>query len=250
MSERGDEGRRVKSESKRIDHMMKLKWIVLVILASALLAACGGAADEVATSETETTADAFLFEEDGTDSMPVQSQLILGTFLLEETDLAVDAQQASELLPLWKAVRSLGESDTAAAEEIEAVINQIQETMTSEQLETINTMEISREDMTALMEDLDITSGFAGGQGNNGEFEPSEGSSRRFSEGGFPEGGFPEGGFAGRGEGSGAGGLGELSPEQMATMEALREERGGRAGMFGSQFLLDPLIELLEEKVG
>ena len=225
--------------------MMKLKWIVPAILTSVLLAACGGAADEVATTEKTTNADALLFEEDGANSMPVQSQLILGTFLLEETELAVDAQQASELLPLWKAVRSLSESDTAAAEEIEAVINQIQETMTSEQLETISTMEISREGMTALMEDLGITSGFVGGQGNDGEFEPSEDFPRRLSEGGFPE-----GGFAGRGEGPGVGGLGDLSPEQIATMEALREERGGRAGMFGSQFLLDPLIELLESKVG
>jgi hypothetical protein len=231
----------VKSFYKRKDHMMKLKWMVPVILISTLLAACGGAAGEVAATETETTADTFLFDEGGTGSMPIQSQLMLGTLLLEETELAVDSEQASELLPLWKAVRSLGESDTAAAAEIEAVIKQIQETMTSEQLETITTMEISREDMTALMEELGVTRGFGEGIGDGSDFQPPEGFAGRPPEGGIP----------GGGDGSGDRGFGgDLNPEQMATMQAMREKRGGQAGMFGAQLLLDPLIELLESKVG
>jgi hypothetical protein len=225
--------------------MMKLKWIAFVILASALMAACGGAAGEVALTETATTADTLLFEEGGPTSVPIQSQLILGTFLLEETDLAVDAEQAYDLLPLWKAIRSLGESDTAAAVEIEAVINQIQETMNSEQLETISTMEISPEDMIALMDELGVTPGFGDGERDGADFQPGEGFALRV-QGGGP----PEGGFAGGGEGPGGGGFVEIGPEQSTTMEAMREERGSRAGMFGVQFLLDPLIELLESKVG
>lgn len=225
--------------------MMKIKLLALGILTAALVVACGGSAEEVVATETETTADAFLFEEAGLDAMSVQFQLILGTFLLEETDLAVDSEQASDLLPLWKAVRSLGESDTAAAEENEALIDQIQETMIPEQLEAITTMEISREDMTALMEELGVTPGFGEGAGDGGDFQPGEGFAGR-----LPEGGLPEGGFTGRGQGPGGGGFGEIGPEQMATIEAMREERGGRAGMFGAQFLIDPLIELLESKVG
>ena len=68
--------------------------------------------------------------EDFQDAMPISAQLGFGTLLLEDTEHAVDAGQAAELLPLWKAARSLSESETVAEAELEAVFHQIEDTMT------------------------------------------------------------------------------------------------------------------------
>jgi hypothetical protein len=46
----------------------------------------------------------------------------MGTLQLEGTEFAVTVQQSSELLILWKAYRSLIESDTAAQEELQALL--------------------------------------------------------------------------------------------------------------------------------
>ena len=119
--------------------------------------------------------------------------------------------------------------------------------MTSEQLTAIQGMELTQESMNTLMEELDLQQG-AGFPGADGEGRP-EG----FPEGGFPGGGFPGGGVPGGrpggGNGPGGEGFGEgLDPEQIATMESMREERGGIRNR-ASLFLINPLIELLEGKV-
>jgi hypothetical protein len=159
---------------------------------------------------------------------------------LEGTEVAIDAEQATAFLPLWKAYRSLSTSDTAAAVEIEAVFNQIQGEMTPEQLEYIATFEFSQENMFVLMEELGLS---PRGPGEGDEFPEGFTPGEGFRGGGFPEGGIPGGGPGGEGGPGGFGG--QLDPEQQATMEALRESRGGANNRFAS-FLIDPLIEYLE----
>jgi hypothetical protein len=225
--------------------MKKLAVLFLSVLIIVLLAACGGGSEGTLTEVVET--ETVLTDRTGENAMPVQTQLIIGTFMLEDTDLELTSEQASELLTLWKALQALSTSDTAAEEEIDAVIKQIQDAMTPEQLNAIQEMELTQENMTALVEEWDLQPGasFPGaeGEGFQGQ-EPPEG----FPPGGFPEGGFPGGGFRG-GEGSGGRGFGEgLDPEQMATLEAMREERGG-FGNRASLFLINPLIQYLEGKV-
>ena len=73
--------------------------------------------------------------------IPLAMKITLGTFLLEGTDYPINAEQAAELLPLWKALRSLSESETTAAEEIQALLNQIQDTLTPEQIATMDSMD-------------------------------------------------------------------------------------------------------------
>ena len=100
--------------------------ILLVLLVA--LAACsipGPALSKVeglsqGGSEADTSAEPF--------ALPQPIQLAVGTLMLEETPQAVTAEQARELLPLWQMLRTLQQSDTAAQAEIEAVLNQIQET--------------------------------------------------------------------------------------------------------------------------
>ena len=75
--------------------------------------------------------------------LPAQTKLILGTINLEETDYAVTAEQATELLPMFYVLQDLNESDTAAQEEIDGFVNQIQETLTADQVQAIDAMSLS-----------------------------------------------------------------------------------------------------------
>jgi hypothetical protein len=251
--------------------MKKFTYAILCLIIVLGLVACGGGDGNTQEDETTTAA------ETGDVSLSIETQLILGTMKLDGTDLEVTADQASELLTLWKAFKSLSTSDTAAEEELDAVINQIQKTMTAEQLDAIQAMDLEQGDMASLMEELGILpeGGFMGGQGGGLEgqelpegftpgeipegFEPPEG----FTPGERPEEGFqggerPEGGFQG-GEGPGGGfqggeGMGgqgfrqEMDPEQIATLQA---ERGDRVNLRNrtSLFLIDPLLQYLEGKV-
>jgi hypothetical protein len=108
-----------------------------------------------------------------TDYKQGRSQLIVGTFLLEDTELAVTPEQAGELLPLWQLLNALASSDISNQMETEAVISQIQETLTYEQMLAIRDMQLTDEDNQTLMKSLGITGlgsgegGLGGGQGKN-----------------------------------------------------------------------------------
>ena len=107
--------------------------------------------------------------------------LSIGTLLMEETEFAVTTAQAAELLSLWQAAQTLSESGSAADAEIASIYNQIQETMSPEQIEQIESMAISSESMAALLEPLGLSMGLGernfddSGQ-NGGEFTPPDGA--------------------------------------------------------------------------
>ena len=231
--------------------MAKFWKIIFSVGALAVLAGC---------SSTPTVSS--ILTEDYEGALPANLQLILGTLQLEGTDLAVSSEQASSLAPLWKAVRSLSASDTAAEAEIEAVIDQIQGGMTREQLEAIAAMELSQEDLFTAVQEMGIQPLT---QGDAGRFA---GSGTRDSIAGGPEGGPPGGGAegggatfigpaggppGGGGPGSLAGGqlpegfTSDLDPDQIATLEAGRESGGGLSARMAA-LLVDPLIELLEAR--
>jgi hypothetical protein len=221
------------------------QFILICVVMVLMLTACGGDATETPLEVVETEVklnDRPEFE------MPVQTQLMLGTFMLEGTEFEVVAEQAPELITLWKALQTLSTSDTTAEAEIEAVVNQIQDAMTSDQLTAIQEMDLTQESLRTLMGELDIQQG----EGFTGA--DREGQPEGFPEGGFPGGGLPGGGLGGgQGQGMGPGGQGfgeNLTPEQLATMEAMRAERGGGLRNRANLFLIEPLIELLEGKVG
>jgi hypothetical protein len=242
----------------------KVEYAILLILVL-LVAACGGVrpadkgTDPGASAQngvnTDSETSGGTLDEEFDNALPISAQLGFGTLLLEDTDLAVSPSQAAQLLPLWKAARSLSESETVAEAELEAVFDQIQDAMTSEQLAAIGEMQFSGEEMAQLAEDLGLSFGFGFGSQGFGNLTPEQqatAQAARESGEGFPGGGFPGGGIPGGGNpgGQGPGGFpggGQLSPEQQATLEARRAERGN----FGARFALvfaDPLIELLEER--
>ena len=257
----------------------KTLFFSILLLAAIILSACtaAGGADalvlestDIAVEGNESTDNADSPEVNTSDpddkylrtrlaegETPPAMVLILGTFKLEDTEFAIDSAQAAELLPLWKALRSLSESETVAAEELQAVINQVQDTMTAEQIAAIESMELTMQDLGAIAEELGLELNNFGGR--FGELSPEMQATREAArESGqnpfgdeFPGGGQgagPGGGIPGGGPGGGQGfGGGELSPEARQT--AIAERGGVRGAQLGiNPFLLEAVIEFLETK--
>ena len=177
--------------------------------------------------------------------LSTETKLIIGTFRLEGTDLAVTPKEAGELLPLWQVYSELASSDTAAQEEITALVEQIQDTMTPEQVQAIEDMQLTQNDVFTLMQEQGVTT--AGGQGTSGG---GNSSGFTFQPGNIPEGGFPPGGLVVVEGGPGEGGQGRagqnLNPEQIATAQAARVQGGGFNRT--PSILIKALIQLLDTK--
>ena len=226
--------------------MSKVTFSIIMFALVFALVACGGA------SKTTTTAS------DGTSSantareLSLSTQLLIGTLKLEGTDLAVNAQQASELLPLWQAYNELMTSQTAAQAEIDAVVAQIQDTMTPQQIQAITDLKLTQQDEFSLMQELGLVSNLPNASGTpQALFSQGQGFVPRAGED-FPGGGpvIVQGGGPGEGFG-GAGGVpgGDqgFNPQQMATAQAGRAQSGG-AGNRIPTLLQNALIDLLQKR--
>src|SRR5574341_1639697 len=183
-----------------------MRKIVILISCATLavaLAACSAAATSGSTSSTGGQAAAGTPNAAGTPvpnnaPLPTLSKLLIGTFKLEDTDLAVTADQAKTLLPLWQAIRSLSNSDTTAAAEMTALEKQIQETLTTEQMDQINAMPLTRADLQTLAGGLGVSSGGGSQASTTGTTSAQALSGGAPADGGMPpDGGVPlDGGFS------------------------------------------------------
>jgi hypothetical protein len=211
---------------------MKSKIVIPLLLTwTLLMSACGSVTGTATNSQGGTSSQA----------LPLSEKLAFGTLKLEGTPNAITAKQAADLLPLWQVYSSLITSDTAAQEEKDALAQQIQDTMTSDQFKAIDALNLTPQDIFTSMQALGITTS---PQANaNGTPQP----------GGFGGGGGFSGGGGGRNFGGGGGGNSgtQLSPDQIATAQARRAQNGG-SGFSTSSRLLTPLvnavIKLLESK--
>jgi hypothetical protein len=188
----------------------------------------------------------------GERQLPQSMQLALGTLALEDTDQAITAEQAAALLPLWKAANSLSGADNVAAEETTSLFNQIQETMTSEQVQAIQAMDLSGQNMA----DLASKYGFQMGGGGRGELTEEMRATMEAARlsGQMPE-GFtpgmapPEGGVF-RGEGGGPP-LGGQGGGQGFFVQ--RSDNGSSSGQSANDSTGNPIyqavIDLLEKKI-
>jgi hypothetical protein len=195
-------------------------------------------------------------------------ELMIGTMLLDSTDQAVDAAKAGTLLTLWKAYRSLNDSETSAAAELDAVVKQIKGEMTPEQLAAIEALQLTNANMMEKMQQAGIQVGMGPGFDPNVSQEDMQATrqaleaSGQLPEGMAPGGDRPEGDGppmggaiqggegAPMGEGFPMGGVNpeDMDPAQLATMQAQRDSMGSRRGQGSEQFLITALITFLEGK--
>ncbi len=149
---------------------MKRNISIILLLTALLMSACnfvtGGTASNSGVQDR---------------SLSEQTELIVGTLKLEGSDQAITSQQASQLLPLWQAMKYLNSSDTAAPQEVDALVDQIKGTLTSKQLQAIADMKLTQQDVSEIEQGQDIASNSqqqnssSQSQSNGGGFGPPEG---------------------------------------------------------------------------
>jgi hypothetical protein len=237
----------------------KITFLIITLVISAYLAACSSTQQSSQSTQTATGFDPA--------NMSIDQKLAIGTLKLEDTDLAVTAEEAKTLLPLWKAVKSLSSSDTTAAEELTALYQQIEDSMTDEQVQAIQDMQLTQDDINTLMQNLGIQFGGPGMNSDLANLSEDERATRiaefqsqnpglstnggpgNFPGGGDPpSGGFPPGGDAGMAPPSGDM-AGQGDPMMMGTPQA-GNTTTGRQGPGMNLMFVDPLITLLTEKAG
>ena len=92
-------------------------------------------------------------------------KLALGTLRLEATLQAVDSNSAEQLLPLWQLMGELSTNSAAAPQELFAVVDEIQTTMTAEQVDAIDEMALSAHDFEDPAASADASSASASSGG-------------------------------------------------------------------------------------
>ena len=233
---------------------------LIAVLAVAVLAGCGGGQT---TSDSTDAGDGEAYTSEVLDAsypdaLSVSNQLALGTIQLEETENAVTPDQAAALLPLWQALRG----GVTVEAEVNAVLKQIEGTMTQEQLEAIARLQLTQEDLRAWMEEQGpgAGGGFPGASGDMSEEEREAVRATRLASGdvpGGPGGEMPPEMATRRAE------FENMSDEEREALRATMQAGGGMprggpgrpgdgVGAGGRQrlFLLNPLIELLETRAG
>jgi hypothetical protein len=210
--------------------MKKLTIATLTIL-TLILTACGSASSSTLQVGPGSQAQ----------TLPAATQLIVGIFKLDGTDQAVTAEQAKELLPLWQVYQDLLTSDTAAQEEIDALVEQAQETMTAEQMQAITVMNLTQKDVMSVMQEqgLGVSQRSNMGNGNGTTTGGGGGFSGPPDGGGVPMGAPPDGG-----------GFGGEGFQQRDTTQRGSDSIARPAQMNPASLLLDPLIEFLKTKAG
>ncbi|MEN8098227.1 MAG: hypothetical protein ABFQ89_04065 [Chloroflexota bacterium] len=178
------------------------------------------------------------------EALPVTSQLALGTIMLEGTDNMISLEQAKAMLPLWQLIQG-GSLQSEA--ETNAVINQIESSMTREQLQVISTLRLTFTEMNQWMQEMGLERVLGQGEGGQSPYadlsEEERAEMRATAEA--------------SGEFSGGGGFGRnLSEEEKAERRATAEAggmtlpQGAGIGSRGqTSILVEQVIEMLTEKV-
>ncbi len=116
--------------------MKKWMFVTIVVSLVLVLTACGSTQNLKASASS-------------TSSLSLEGQLLVGTFKLENTSLAVTHEQAATLIPLWEALQSLASSNSAASQEVDAVVSQIESSMSKQQVSSIIAMKLTQQDLAA-----------------------------------------------------------------------------------------------------
>jgi hypothetical protein len=205
------------------------KWTFITITVNLVLAltACGSAQT---TSAAATASNA----------LSLDGQLLVGTFKLENTSLAITSGQASTLLPLWETLQSLASSNTAASQEVDAVVSQIESSMSAEQVSSISAMKLTQQDLAAAAIDT-------GTAATTASSSSTVKTSAAQLPAGAPAGGNPP--SDGGGGNPGATDVQSSSQTQAGTSQAVSTPSIGTTEQV-SAAMIKALVALLQKKIG
>ncbi len=207
------------------------KWMAVLIVISLVLAltACGSAQNSTAAA----TASTMLSQE---------GQLLVGTLKLENTALALSADQATQLLPLWETLESLASSSTAASQEVDAVVSQVKSTMSPTQVASITAMKLNQQDLVAAAADAGVFST------TSSSTSTAHANSTQLQAGaGDPDGGNPASDLGG--DISASTGSQFTGQTQTSSIQTLTSQSAGTTNPV-SPALIKALVELLKKKIG
>jgi len=207
--------------------MKKWMFVTIIVTLVLVLTACGSTQSSNAAATVSTT-------------LSQEGQLLVGTFKLEDTSLAISSKQASTLLPLWETLESLASSNTAASQEVDAVVSQIESIMSSQQVSSITAMKLTQKDLAAAALDTGTAS-----------TTTSSASTVKTSAAQFQAGaGAAAGGNPPSDMGGGMGGATDVqSASQTGTSQAVTSQSSGTTNQV-SAALIKTLVELLQKKMG
>lgn len=159
--------------------------LIVIIALVLLLAACGTSPTQapVAVSQPEsapqppaesaapTAAPAERPTLDTTYENALAPRLLLsfGTLKLAETATPVTPEQATQMLMLWQALDTMTKSGNSATAEVEALLAQIEQTLTPEQITALNAMKLTQTELQAWAQANGIQMGTGSGSGGQGQ---------------------------------------------------------------------------------
>lgn len=144
---------------------------------------------DLPTNPEEIIREAINFNYEG--ALSTRLLLAFGTLKLAETNFPVTSAQAPQLLLLWRALDNLTKSGTSAEAEVAALLSEIELTLSSEQIQSINAMQLTQESIQAWVQANGITVGSGTGtglgsgqgQGQGSSLSPEEKATRQAAEG-------------------------------------------------------------------
>ncbi|MDR3573626.1 MAG: hypothetical protein P4L50_07185 [Anaerolineaceae bacterium] len=241
----------------------------LTIAVAVALSACSAIQSVTGAQSPTTQASGTGSQTGGTGASGTNAQITIspetryaiGILKLQGTALAVTKDQATTLLPLWKAMLSLSSSNTTAPAEIQALQDQIKGSLSADQVTSIEKLDLSGTNMRTIMSSLNIQFGnggtrstltpaqrqaFAGGGGGGGFPGGGGGGFPGGGGGGFPGGG---GGFPGGGA-PGAGGTGGTGSNSTSTRPTPIGGYAARARSAVNPMFVNAVINVLEKDAG
>jgi hypothetical protein len=209
--------------------MKKMLLVSIVISLVLALTACGSTQNTTAVATASTT-------------LSQEGQFLVGTLKLENTSLAVTSEQANTLLPLWETLESLASSNTAASQEVDAVVSQIESSLSTQQVSGITAMKLTQQDLAALALDTGTSSTTAA---SNNTAKTSAAQLQALT--GDPGTGNPPGGMdAGMGSASD---VQTVSQAQTGTSQAVSTPSAVTTNQVPAA-MIKVLVALLQKKVG
>jgi hypothetical protein len=227
--------------------MSKRKYMVsAALILLVILSACTSLSLPFASTSANPTSAA------NTTQSVIASKLGPGILSLEGTSQAITAEQASNLLFLWKGVKCLAANQNSSKIELAALYTQIEQSLTADQVQAISQLGLTQTELSALQAKFGAQ--LAQGGAPTGATTKSSSSSSSQSSGGFDGG--PGGGPMGGGPGGSDMAILSGNASQISSTTATQTTpkttpaTPAKAAVDFNAIFADAIISLLQQRAG